>query len=101
MKNQKLDQLYNLTKSMRFVLKIYTLTIIHINSCYIFQLLIINVFCWRPILHQSKVDKSLQITVAGQSYVDTEAGFLLNEDDLSEKKNPVWKTMELRLIYNL
>ncbi|CAI6350184.1 unnamed protein product [Macrosiphum euphorbiae] len=43
----------------------------------------------KPILQQSKIDKSLQITVAGQSYVDTEAGFLLNEDDLSEKKNPI------------
>uniref|UniRef100_A0A2H8TKX6 DNA repair protein complementing XP-A cells n=1 Tax=Melanaphis sacchari TaxID=742174 RepID=A0A2H8TKX6_9HEMI len=34
----------------------------------------------------SKIDKSHQIRVAGQSYVDTEAGFLLNEDDLSDKK---------------
>jgi len=40
-------------------------------------------------IRESKVDKSLQITVAGQSYVDTEAGFLLDEDDLSEKKKPV------------
>lgn len=27
--------------------------------------------------------------VAGQSYVDTEAGFLLNEDDLLDKNKPV------------
>ncbi|KAL5243227.1 hypothetical protein ACI65C_010637 [Semiaphis heraclei] len=43
----------------------------------------------KPILHQSRVDTSLQITVAGQSYIDTEAGFLLNEDDLSDKNKPI------------
>ncbi|KAE9537277.1 hypothetical protein AGLY_006300 [Aphis glycines] len=37
----------------------------------------------------SNKDKSHQITVAGQSYVDTEAGFLLNEDDLSDKNKPI------------
>jgi len=39
--------------------------------------------------HQSKEDTSLQITVAGQSYVDSEAGFLLNEDEISDKNKPV------------
>lgn len=41
----------------------------------------------KPIV--SNKDKSHQITVAGQSYVDTEAGFLLNEDDLSDKNKPI------------
>lgn len=38
---------------------------------------------------QPKEDKNNVITVAGQSYLDTEAGFLLDEDDLSEKNKPV------------
>ncbi|VVC32580.1 Putative DNA-binding domain,XPA, conserved site,XPA,XPA C- terminal,Zinc finger, XPA-type, conserved [Cinara cedri] len=37
---------------------------------------------------QAQSDKNV-VTVAGQSYVDTEAGFLLNEDDLSDKIKPV------------
>lgn len=56
---------------------------------YTCQILMINNFCLRPVVHQSKVDKSHQITVAGQSYVDTEAGFLLNEDNLSDTNKPV------------
>lgn len=29
------------------------------------------------------------VVVAGQSYVDTEAGFLLDEDELTDKIKPV------------
>lgn len=43
---------------------------------------------WRPDV-QPKEDKNNVITVAGQSYLDTEAGFLLDEDDLLEKNKPV------------
>lgn len=44
--------------------------------------------CYRPTI-QPKSNKDNVITVAGQSYVDTEAGFLLNEDELLDKNKPV------------
>lgn len=47
-----------------------------------------GMMCYRPTT-QPKSDKDNVITVAGQSYVDTEAGFLLNEDELLDKNKPV------------
>ncbi|XP_025416959.1 DNA repair protein complementing XP-A cells homolog isoform X2 [Sipha flava] len=44
----------------------------------------------KPVVSQ-KVDQDniITVTVAGQSYVDTEAGFLLNKDDLSDTNKQV------------
>lgn len=50
---------------------------------------------YRPMV-QPKSDKDNIVTVAGQSYVDTDAGFLLNEDDLLDKNKPVrWYILDV------
>lgn len=64
------------------------------NFCFIFnsstcQLIVRVCMCvWRPNA-QPRPEKDNVVTVAGQLYVDTEAGFLLSEDDLSNKNKPV------------
>lgn len=42
------------------------------------------------------------MTVAGQSYVDTEAGFLLNKDDLLDTNKQVWWNLIMKLyVYDI
>lgn len=43
---------------------------------------------WRSAVQQ-KADKDNGVMVVGQSYLDTDAGFLLHEDDLLDKNKSV------------